>query len=537
QTREVVENPIQKVIKTGKAERLENHTVLISKDGTEYQIADSAAPITNDDEEILGVVLVFRDVTEQYRKEEKIRKSEKKYRELIDFSPIGIFQTHSDGHVLFANPAMYKMVGTESEEEVKEYFNDLSAKLYTSEDKRNEFLELLDKYGYVEDFEFEAISKTGKHLWFKMNARRGEKDKEGNFIIDGFTVDITDLKKVTEELRKEGIFLQQLTETSPIGITKVDENGDIIYANSAAEEILGLTKDLITNRTYNDPKWEITSLDGSPLPEEELPFYRVKNEGKTVYDVRHRIKDADENIRTLSINATPIFNKEGFEGMVSTLLDISKQTRIESELKQSIEEKDMLMRELNHRVKNNLNMISSLINIKNFELQSTDLYDITAQIKAMSIIYEKIQETGNLQTVELKEYLQNLLESIFKSFESRDVEIENNIDNIEIKTKDAMALGIIVNEVATNAIKYGFNDEESRFIIDLKEDGDYYKLYLTNTGNPFPEDVDIENIESLGMQIITALSFQLKGGFELIREPNTTFVISFLKEYIWINKE
>jgi len=647
-TRKRVENPIEKVLQTGKVVGLANHTVLISKDGKEYQIADSAAPIKNDSNEMLGVVLVFRDVTKKYAQEEKIMKSEKKYRmlfenmnisfafhemiyennlpvdyrflevnpnferdtgvssetlvgntakelfpdteqywidlfsevvktgesircqkyskeldkwydtfvffswgnsfgaffiditdlkqsekkykEIVDYSPVGMFQTHSDGHVLFTNPAMYKMVGTESEEEAKKYFNDLNAKLYASNNRREEFIELLNTQGYVEDFEFEAISKTKKHLWFRMNARRGDKDNEGEFIIDGFTTDITDLRDTQEELRKEGIFLQQLTDTSPIGITRVDENGNMVYANRAAEEILGLTKDKITDRVYNDPKWEIASLDGSPFPDEELPFYRVKKEGKTVYDVRHTVKDENGNIRTLSINAAPIYNGNGFEGMVSTLLDISRQTIAENELKQSIEDKDMLMRELNHRVKNNLNMISSLISLKNFELQSTSLYDITAQIEAISIIHEKVQETGDLQYVELREYVQNLLQSIFESFGDGDVEIENNIANVDIKTKDAMALGLIINEVATNAIKYGFNNEEARFIVDLEEEGDYYKLYLTNTGNKFSKDVDIEKVDSLGMQLITALSSQLKGDFELIKEPNTTFVIRFLKE-------
>lgn len=529
-TREIVENPIQKVIKTGKVEEIANHTMLISGDGTEYQIADSAAPIQNDNDETTGVVLVFRDVTEQYRKEEEMHKSEKKFREIVDYSPIGIFQTHSDGHVLFANPSMYKMVGTESEDEAKEYFNDLSSKLYASKERRDEFIQLLDEQGRVEDFEFEAITKDQRHLWFKMNARRSSKDLNNEFIIDGFTADITPLKASQEALKTERDFIQQIADISPIGITKVDRDGKIVYANGEAEKILGLKKEKITNRTYNDPDWEITSLNGGPFPNKELPFNRVKNEDVAVYDIKHIIKDDVGNKRVLSINSCPTYDSGGnFDGIVSTLLDISKQVKLEDNLRQSIKDKDMLMKELNHRVKNNLSMISSLINIKNPELKDVNLSNVSSQIDAIRIIHEKIQETGDIRKVELRGYLQGLLGSIFTSFGRESIKIENNVKELDVWTKDAIALGLIVNEVATNAIKHGFGEEKPVFTVDLKEcscskENCSYSLHLTNNGNKFP-DIDVHNMESLGMQLISALSNQLGGGFEIVKEPNTTFII------------
>lgn len=652
-TREVVENPVQKVMELGKIIGLANHTTLISRSGKEYQIADSAAPIKNSKEEIVGAILVFRDVTKEYEKDERIKKSEKKfrdlfnatnegicihkivyeddeaidykiidvnplyekilglkkedvvgklstkaygldkppyfkeymnvvendevfefetyfspmdktfaisvikvdddkfatifrditeelrqkkaiieseekYRNLVDYSPIGIFQTHSNGHVLFANPAMYHMVGTESEEEAKTYFNDLASKLYADPDRRDEFVRLLRKYGFVENFEFEAITKNQIHLWFKMNAHRGEKDDEGNFIIDGFAADVTDFKRIEKELREEKDFLEQIAETSPVGITTVDKDGNITYANKRAEEILGLVRDEITTRTYDAPLWKHIDLDGSPYPDEMQPFNIVKREMKTVFNIQQGISWPNGNVVLLSINASPIRDEDGnFNGMVASIEDITKQQKTEDGLKQSIVDKDTLMRELNHRVKNNLKMISSLISLKNSELEDINLTDISRQVDAIQIIHEKIQQTGNIESIILKDYIHDLLYAIFSSFSRGSIEIINNVKDVEIKTKDAIALGLIINEVATNAIKYGFNGEEKpQFIINMDKDEEHYKLYLENTGNKFP-DIDIEKVSSLGMQLITALTHQLKGNVEVVKEPNTKFIIKF----------
>ena len=138
--------------------------------------------------------------------------------------------------------------------------------------------------------------------------------------------------------------------------------------------------------------------------------------------------------------------------------------------------------------------------------------------------------TGNVTEIVFQDYISDLLNSIFSSFSRRPVRIETNIAEISIPTKSAMSLGLIVNEIATNAIKHGFNEkEESVFSVDMKEDkgNNRYELTLSNTGNHFPKDIDIDSPQTLGLSLISALTEQLGGTIDLKRVPHPVFTIRF----------
>ncbi|MBI5679887.1 MAG: PAS domain S-box protein [Methanobacterium sp.] len=145
------------------------------------------------------------------------------------------------------------------------------------------------------------------------------------------------LRNAEGSLRHERELLSQITETSPVGITMVNQEGQVIFANRQAEEVLGLKKDEITRRMYNAPEWYITDYDGNPFPDEELPFSRVMFTGKPVYGVQHAIK-LDEDMLYLSINGAPIFNHEGkIDSVVLTIEDITQRKDTEEKLKTSEE--------------------------------------------------------------------------------------------------------------------------------------------------------------------------------------------------------
>ena len=223
----------------------------------------------------------------------------------------------------------------------------------------------------------------------------------------------------------------------------------------------------------------------------------------------------------------------GEDGVIKELLfssrDITERKRAEEKLREALGEKDFLMQELNHRVKNNLLMVSSLISLKNSET-AADLSDIKQQIGAISLIHEKLYQTGNVTNICCRDYFDELLNSIFSSFSIYQVKIEANIDEISIPAKSAMSLGLIVNEIATNAIKHGFNEKEAAaFSVMMEKDkeNNRYQLTLSNTGNPFPEEIDIANSDTLGLRLVSALTEQLGGTIDLKRVPRPVFTIRF----------
>jgi PAS domain S-box-containing protein len=144
------------------------------------------------------------------------------------------------------------------------------------------------------------------------------------------------IRATESHLLKKAELVARIMETSPAGITVVDRQGQIIFANASAESILGLTRSQITQRSYNDPAWRITDYDGQPFPDEELPFCRVMAEGTPVSGVRHAIEFPDGRRTLLLINAAPLLDDGGqVDGMVANVEDVTEQVRVESAVRES----------------------------------------------------------------------------------------------------------------------------------------------------------------------------------------------------------
>jgi len=150
--------------------------------------------------------------------------------------------------------------------------------------------------------------------------------------------DITERKRAEEALRREQDLVSRIMETSPVCITMVNRSGQIIFANARAEQVLGLSRDKITQLTYNDSEWHITDFDGNLFPDEELPFRRVITTGKPVYEIQHAIQWPNGRRVLLSINSAPLFDELGrVDGMVSAIEDITERKMAEKALQYRVE--------------------------------------------------------------------------------------------------------------------------------------------------------------------------------------------------------
>ncbi len=153
----------------------------------------------------------------------------------------------------------------------------------------------------------------------------------GKILSDQF-----EAKQTLAKLKHERDIFKRITETSPVGITLVSKNGKIGFANSRAQHILGLTKDTIAQRQYNDPEWQITDFTGNDFPEDRLPFVLVREHKEPVYDILHAIRWENGRQVFLSINAAPLLDDSGnFDGMVSTIEDITEKKQTEESLRET----------------------------------------------------------------------------------------------------------------------------------------------------------------------------------------------------------
>lgn len=213
-------------------------------------------------------------------------------------------------------------------------------------------------------------------------------------------------------------------------------------------------------------------------------------------------------------------------------IEITAQKEAEHQLQKALDEKQYLMRELSHRVKNNFQMVKSLLHIKE-RTDGIDLGEVLKQIDTIRIVHEKLHENDGKGPINFDEYCSVLLENIFSTSPIQPVSIEASIPRVQFEARAAMTLGLIINELATNSVKYGFtSDVEARFIIDLREleDERTYRLTVSNTGNPFPEEIDFENLKSIGLQLIQVMVQQLDGKLEITRRPHPVFSIDFPRQ-------
>ncbi|MFW6016982.1 MAG: PAS domain-containing sensor histidine kinase, partial [bacterium] len=298
-------------------------------------------------------------------------------------------------------------------------------------------------------------------------------------------------------------------EMLPIPYQSLDEYGDILGVNNAWLEELGYEKKEVIGKNFSQFLHPISQN----FFKESFP--KFKNNGK-IRNIEFHMCHKNGRLIEVSFNGRIEKHKDGsFKCTHCTFQNITERKNIERE-------KEFLMRELNHRVKNNLNMVSSLISLKQMSLgDKIDLSDIANQIKTISLVHEKLHQTNEIEYIEFKSYIQDLL---MKLFEEKNVIITNNIENLILKTKIVISLGLIINELATNAIKHGFTEENREFILDMEKNEDYYILKVSNSGCSFPGDKGLKNTSTLGLQLVNSLVSQLQGEIELIKNP-TTFII------------
>jgi two-component sensor histidine kinase len=200
-------------------------------------------------------------------------------------------------------------------------------------------------------------------------------------------------------------------------------------------------------------------------------------------------------------------------------------------LRTAVKQKDTINREIHHRVKNNLALVSSLINLKKSGGDATAIFrDLERQIHAITVVHEQLYLGETASAVEMRSYVESLLKTAFSSFGTRSVRLEISVENLRVDSKIAVPVGLVINEIATNATKHGFRtDEDAVFSVKFRCESPVEQcvLEIWNSGAPFPEDVDIEAPDTLGLRLIVALVAQIQGTLDLERTPSPKYTIRF----------
>ncbi len=224
--------------------------------------------------------------------------------------------------------------------------------------------------------------------------------------------------------------------------------------------------------------------------------------------------------------------------IVGTLRDRTERVNTEKKIKESLEEKEMLLKEIHHRVKNNLMIISSLLNLQSRYIKDKASQDIFKEsqnrARSMALIHERLYQSTDLKRIDFGEYITSLANELFHTYVADPglIELKINVDDIFLDINTAIPLGLIVNELITNSLKHAFPDGMSgEIIVNFHPIDEHYEFTVKDNGIGFPEDLDFQNTESLGLQMVTSLTDQIDGEIELDRNNGTEFKITF-KEVI-----
>jgi len=219
-----------------------------------------------------------------------------------------------------------------------------------------------------------------------------------------------------------------------------------------------------------------------------------------------------------------------------SLLDITDNKIAENKIKDSLMEKEVLLKEIHHRVKNNLQIISSLLNLQTRCVEGEETINVLKEsqnrVKTMAMVHEKLYQSEDLKDVNFKEYIENLVSDLFYSYGVKKgaIDLQIDADDIKMDIDTAIPCGLIINELVTNSLKYAFPNSNNEDIVkvELKRlQQNKLKLVISDNGVGLPENLDMENVETLGLKMVTILVNQLKGTLEVHRISGTEFKIIF----------
>jgi PAS domain S-box-containing protein len=531
-----VDDPAKKVLASGAIVGLANHTVLISKDGTRYQISDSAAPIReNKNGKILGVVLVFRDVTDEYVLRQKVEDREYRFNSLFEHMREGV-ALHKIVYDKKGKPVNYLIADTNDRYEQilnikkSDIVNKLATEAYGTEEapylKEYSDVVLKQKGAYIETY-FPPMDK-----YFSISIAPWGKDGFATIFTD-----VTEQKKHTELIEQEKKFSQRIMNISPDLIYLYDiQKGRNVYINDGIEKMLGYTPNQIQKFGDTVIKNLMHPDDFKIYLKETLPAYeKLKDSDHIKHSFRMKNKsgewcrlEAHELIYSRDDNGKPV-------QILGIIRDITKQYSDTEKIKLLLSEKTAILKEVHHRIKNNMQTIRSLLklhalSVKNEETKYS-LQDAISRVQSMETLYEHLYDSDNYREMPADIYFDSLINEIINIFTPAcNVSVKKKIQNILLSPKVLFPLGIILNEIITNTMKYAFSDRKKGILkITLEKKGKKALLKVSDDGAGF----DKEKLHSgFGFKLINLLTEQIQGTFEVSSDNGTDCLVAFVPKIL-----
>lgn len=414
------------------------------------------------------------------------------------------------------------------------------------DDQRLELFILIPVIGYIVYLIVSVRKRIVNSLTSLLEGTQlmGEGDLESRISIEG-TDEHSQLadefnamaQKLSDHIKKEKLLRKKAEENQKRWETLVEQDpslivihieGEVQFINSGGVDIIGArsSEELIGKSIFE-------FIEEAQIDQAIDQVQQVQEEGKKIAPTVYKVQRIDGEQRYLQVQAMPIkYEEEQASQLVG--IDITGYVNYEEELQESLEEKSVLLQEIHHRVKNNLAIISGMMELQAMESTNetlkNKLSDSQLRIQSMALVHELLYESDNFSRLNFKEHVSQLVKTIVQTIDtSTSIKVDYDLENVMLNINQAIPCALIINELVTNALKHAFVDvKKGQISVSLKEKDEVVHLNIKDNGAGLPETVSFGNAETLGMRIIQSLIQQLEASIDFTSgDEGTSFLITF----------
>lgn len=384
--------------------------------------------------------------------------------------------------------------------------------------------------GQAFDVQLTIITSRGNRRWVHAIGEvepRGSKPR----LVYGSIQDITERREAEQESQQYRRLLEEIAARADESIYIKDGHGRYFMVNEQFKRLFGIRYD---QQVIGKTVYEL--LENQEEARELSEYDRQVMESGRSKVIEKNIQTRN-GFRYFHINKFPMKNVPGLdEAMGGIVTDITERKRSEDSISESLSVKNAMLREIHHRVKNNLSQISSFLQLMSLHEDNEKVHrvlsDADLRVKSIMLIYESLYEAGQLDTVDCREYLSDLIQAIdgVLNCDNR-IDIHVECDELQLHVNQAVPLALILNELLINAFKHAFDEDESGSIhVAIRKEGDTVTVRVRDSGRGFPSGFDQMSGEQLNLSVMQSLARQLRAHYEMFNDGGAVIDLSFTKK-------
>ena len=514
---------------------------LAAATGTKW-IQTDKIPYRDKEGQIIGIIGFAVDITERKQAEEALLQEQQFSKSVLDSLP-GIFYlyTYPEHRLVLWNKQHETLLGYTAEE-MKDRFA-MDWHLPEVKDAVLKATEEVMEKGHS-SVESSLLAKDGHLVPFFLTGVRFE--AQGRLYYMGIGTDITERKRAEEAVGAKRRQLTDIIEFLPDATLAIDKEGRVIIWNKAIEEMTGIPAEEIIGKGnyvytipfYGEARPQLMDLVFADHEEIAVRYPKITREGDTLMAEVFCSALYDNKGAWVIAKASPLHDQSGnIVGAIESIRDITESKQAEETLKTALREKETLLREIHHRVKNNLQIISSLLKLQARYIGDEKMEEIFREcqdrITAMASVHSLLYRSQNFAEINFGEYVRETAGELFRTYKTGTAAISLIVhaDNVMLPIDTAVPCGLIINELITNSLKYAFPElKKGEITIEMNRTEEGVRLLFEDNGIGFPKDIHFNNTETFGLKLVHMLVKQLDGSIEQDTNNGTRYVIMFKTE-------